>query len=44
MIFISCEEVAERLTYDLAIEVVRKAMIDFSAGVTRSRGVEMVAE
>lgn len=35
MIFISREEVAERLTYDLAIEVVRKAMIDFSAGVTR---------
>jgi len=35
MIFLDREEVAQGLTYDLAIEVVRQAMMDFSAGVTR---------
>lgn len=35
MIFLDREEVAQRLTYDLAIKVVRRAMMDFSAGITR---------
>ena len=35
MIFLDREDVAQGLTYDLAIKVVRQAMMDFSAGVTR---------
>ncbi len=35
MIFLDRDEVAQRLTYDLAIHVVRQAMMDFSAGLTQ---------
>jgi ornithine cyclodeaminase len=35
MIFLDREEVAQRLTYDLAISVVRQAMMDLSSGLTR---------
>jgi ornithine cyclodeaminase/alanine dehydrogenase-like protein (mu-crystallin family) len=35
MRFIDCEEVAQRLTYDVCIPIVRDAMIAFSRGETR---------